>query len=251
VTRPDPYVVLGLKGNPFVRDVVTEVPGPFWVARGFFEAPPVSGGVLVQVVGPKGCGKTAHLRRWRSRTGGPLRHVAPGWRRWRPMPLAPITYWDEADRVPPVLLRMALCRAARLGATVVVGTHEDLGRAARSAGLRVITCVVPPLNAETLLAWARPRILAARLADDVEPRLHLDAATAADIVAACGASLRDAASLLHAWAACEAARVRPLSEICGTEKRGHANFSVASVTPADASATTNPGPRPCRFRSPQ
>jgi hypothetical protein len=195
------YSTLGLRGNPFAAGGRATVPQDLWIDRGLPDAPRAELGCLIQVIGERGAGKTAHLLRWQTQTGGPLRYVPAGLRRWRPLPVGPITYWDEADRVPSPLLLAALRRAARIGATVVVGTHADLSRIALAAGLEVSTHFLSNLDTKMLIAWARLRIEAARLPGVSEAGLALDPDTAARIIAECGASLRATATRLHVWAA--------------------------------------------------
>ena len=77
---------------------------------------------FIQVVGTRGAGKTSLLLHWRRRLDGPYIHVEAGRARWRPVPIAPIAYWDGAGRIPRVILRRALTAAAGAGATIVIGT---------------------------------------------------------------------------------------------------------------------------------
>jgi len=196
----DPYRRCGLAANPFANGDAAETPA-CWVDRGL-PAPPGPGRRrLVQVVGVKGAGKTATLRRWHAATPGPWRYVPRGARRLRPLPVAPLVYWDEADRAPATLRRWALRVAARHGATVVAGTHEDLGTEARRAGIAVDTLVLPPITTGELIAWAAGRLATV----GAGPEWVLPQPVAAGVVAQAGASWRVAGDLLHAWVAREVA----------------------------------------------
>jgi hypothetical protein len=156
---------------------------------------------VVQVVGVRGAGKTSLLSRWHAATGGRYHWVPPTPARWRLLPCAPIVYWDEADRVPPVVLLVSLLRARRAGATLVLGTHADLTRPVRRAGLPLHTVTLPCPTADTVMAWAALRIAAACLPGEAPAKLRLDTATAAQIASSCGGSWRVVGDRLHAWAA--------------------------------------------------
>lgn len=214
-----PYAALGLRFNPFVADPAPGVAGELWVDRPA-PAPPRPGGRrVVQLLGEKGAGKTALLLRWRAERPGPYRYVppsrprVPGLMRFAPLPVAPLCYWDEADRVPAALLRGGLRRAAREGATVAVGTHRDLSPEAAAAGLPVETHRFPPLTPAALRAWCEPRIAAAAGSGPrpgaacVVPDKILQ-----EVCDAAGSSLREASVILHVWTARAARSVRPPSE---------------------------------------
>ena len=199
-----PYARLGLRHNPFLADPVPGVAGGFWVDRPAPAAPEPGGRRVVQLLGEKGAGKTSLLLHWRAERPGPYRYVPPPTSlrerltRLAPLPVASLTYWDEADRVPPALLRLALRRVAKRGATAAIGTHRDLTPEAARAGLPVTTHIFPPLTPAVLAAWCAPRIAAVArpgcefaVPDDV-----LD-----EVCAASGASLREASVLLHVWCA--------------------------------------------------
>ncbi|HEU4324097.1 MAG TPA: hypothetical protein VFS21_13185 [Roseiflexaceae bacterium] len=203
----DRYHALGLRGNPFAIETQPGVPAQLWLDRGFSHAPAVGAGLLMQLLGEEGAGKTSHMLHWHAQTGGPYTSYPSDVARWRCPPLAPIAYWDEADRIPRLLLRLALTLAARQRATVVTGTHRDLGVPARQAGLAVQTVRLPPLTAVEVQTWAAKRVAAARLGMDVVPCLSLGDAEAAAIVAQAGGSWRRAGVLLHIWVA-QAARTR-------------------------------------------
>lgn len=197
MTGGDPYRRCGLAANPFAHG---DVAAPAdWVDRGLPPPPEPGGRRLVQVIGVKGAGKTGTLRRWHAGGAAPWRYVPRDARRLRPLPVAPLVYWDEADRAPAALRRWALRAAARRGATVVAGTHADLGAEAHRAGLAVDTLVLPPITAAELTAWAARRLAGAG------PDWTLPASVAADVAARAGASWRTAGDLLHVWVAREVA----------------------------------------------
>ncbi|NNJ27883.1 hypothetical protein [Alienimonas chondri] len=172
---------------------------------------------MIQLLGEKGAGKTSLLLHWRNERRGPYRYVPPGrpmptgLLRFAPLPAGPLVYWDEADRVPPPLLWLALWKAARNGATVVVGTHRDLTPEATRAGLPIVTHEFPPLTPSALRAWCEPRIAAAALLDSPsEDRLVVPDKVLQETCDAAGSSLREASVILHIWAA-RAARQSHLS----------------------------------------
>ncbi|MEM9701256.1 MAG: hypothetical protein AAF907_02280 [Planctomycetota bacterium] len=203
-----PYARLGLSRNPFTADPAPGVASELWVNRPAPEPPRAGQRRLVQLLGEKGAGKTSLLLRWRDEEAGPYRYVPPtfplrdGWRRALLLPVRPLVYWDEADRAPAPLLRFALHRAARTGATVVVGTHHDLTPEATRAELPVQTHAFPPLTPDALRAWCKPRIAAAALPDQPATALPV---VPDDILRetcdAAGSSLREASVILHLWAA--------------------------------------------------
>lgn len=201
VDQVDPYLRCGLRANPFVREPDQAWSEPGWIERAP-QAPPAPGrNRLVQLIGVRGAGKSTTLRRWCSTAPGPWRYVPPGPGRWRPLPVAPLVYWDEIDRCPALLRRVAWWRAARIGATVVAGSHVDLSAQARRAGLRVDSLEFPPISVAELTAWAQARIALAGGAGWTIPP-----ADAAVIAARAGASWRRAADLMHIWVADRVAR---------------------------------------------
>lgn len=195
----DPYRAAGLARNPFVVDG-PRVDRSVWLDRGFSEAV-VAPNTLVQFLGEKGAGKTAHLLHWQRQAAGPYRHVAPGWNRLRLPPLSGrVVYWDEADRIPPPALAAGLRRTRRRNATVVVGTHQDLSRWARWAGMEVTTIRLGGVGEGEVQQWADLRIRAAsideRLARRVLGEVPHTFAQPTD-----QASWRDIGDALHSWAA--------------------------------------------------
>lgn len=193
----DGYARLGLSGNPFVADRDRAVDPDLWLERVGMPDPPTAGlGLLVQLIGPKGAGKTSHLLRWRESAPGPYHYVAPGRQRWAMPPLGPLVYWDEVDRLATPVRRVAFGRAAKVGATIVAGTHEDLSAPARRAGLDVLTHDFPGLTPAVLREWCDLRIAAVRI-PGAAVSFVLDPNLLARVCDEVGPSLREAAFLLH------------------------------------------------------
>lgn len=203
------YATLGLSGNPFVAESEPGVAADLWISRDGVPPPSRPGQRrLVQLIGPKGAGKTSHLLRWRSLAPGPYHYVPLGPGRWRRPPVAPLVYWDEVDRLAGPVRAGSLAYAAARGATVVAGTHDDLAGIARACGLAVSTYRFTALTAAVVQEWAALRIAATALPGRT-PSLELDDATARVICERAGASLRDAALELHVWAAERAREAAP------------------------------------------
>ncbi len=130
--RADGYAALGLAANPFAAEQQPGVAPHLWISRDDEPPMPQPGArQLVQLIGPKGAGKTSLLLRWRDQQPGPYHYVAPGSPRWRFPPLASLVYWDELDRMATPVRALALLAAAASGATVVAGSHVDLAASAR------------------------------------------------------------------------------------------------------------------------
>ncbi|MEM8535213.1 MAG: hypothetical protein AAGF95_30525 [Chloroflexota bacterium] len=201
----DPYETIGLGGNPFVVESAPGVPDMLWIDRGFSTAPKPDSKQFVQVIGPKGAGKTSLLLHWRDQVDGPYVHFPLGWGRWRLPPVAPMAYWDEADRIPQPFLRYGLYQAARHNATIIAGTHVDLTHAAQRHGFAVKTIEHPPLDVVTLRAWVTRRIAAVRLPDTPD-YLVPDDALLTRVAQESGESWRVAADHLHIWVAETAAQ---------------------------------------------
>ncbi|MEO1352648.1 MAG: hypothetical protein AAFW84_28270 [Cyanobacteria bacterium J06635_15] len=200
----NPYLALGLQCNPFVAEDEPGVPEPLWLDRGWSDAPPKQAARLVQVLGVKGAGKTSHLSHWQAQTRGPYCYYPPGWGRLKMPQVAAIAYWDEADRIPLPYLLSALTWARLTRATIVAGTHRDLGAIARGLNLAVQTIHLQPFDGETLSVWANRRIAAVRLPSQ-NSTLTLTPERAEKIAAIAQGSWRDAADALHIWAAATAA----------------------------------------------
>lgn len=220
----NPYLTLGLKRNPFVLEGSSALPNSLWLDRGWSTPPPAQAKRLVQLIGVKGAGKTSHLRHWRSHTGGPYCYYPPGLGRiklpptglLKPLAAGEVLYWDECDRIPLPLLITAFTIAAKHRRTVAAGTHQDLGWAARIAGLAVKTIVLKPFSAEMLIAWAEQRLRAVCIPD--RPcLLRLSKAKAEKIAIAARGSWRESADTLHVWAAMQAQK--KLKETANLEGR--------------------------------
>ena len=196
----NPYLNLGLQRNPFVAEDVPGVAAPLWLDRGWSQPPSEQSRRLIQVLGVKGAGKTSHLKHWQAQTGGPYCYYPLGWGRFRLPRVAAIAYWDEANRIPTPYLIVGLIWAWATGATIVAGTHRDLGAMARRCGLAVQTIHLMAFDGATLLAWTNRRIEAVRLPNRVST-LVLTLENATEIAAIAQGSWRDAADLLHIWAA--------------------------------------------------
>ena len=188
----DPYRQIGLAANPFIASPEPGEPARTFVDRGL-PTPPHHG--FVEVVGRKGAGKTTHLLHWlRGRDGGVYRHVPPGVGRFRPLPVAPVVAWDEADRVPAPLLRHAARAARRRGSLVLIGTHRPLG-------LGDVVHVLADPTAEELSRWARLRVTAVATGEHDHA---LGDVPAEAIARSCGGDWWQAGTDLHIWAAQQA-----------------------------------------------
>ena len=122
-------------------------------------------------------------------------------------PLASLAYWDEADRIPKLMLNLALRRAARIAATLICGTHEDLSEMATRSKLAVETIEPPPISPAELIDWANLRIRRTQLAADQPLPLQLTLQEAGEIAGKSGHSWRIAADELHIWTARTVARL--------------------------------------------
>ncbi len=188
------YQVAGLVRNPFVADGVG-------IDRAVDRhiALPVTD--FVQVTGKRGAGKTTLIKQWQQVHGGTYHHVGKGRARWLPVPIRlPIVYWDEADRLPGVVVRRGL-RAARLRSIrVVVGTHRNLAGPALAARMSTAVVRLDRLDAGLLREWVELRINEEAF-DPARARQVLGEAPIDSILAESGASWRAAGDRLHRWAA--------------------------------------------------
>lgn len=201
MSASDPYHEVGLQRNPFVVEQELVIPAELWLDRKFPPAPEPGQQRLIQIIGPPGTGKSSLLFHWREQVPGPYCHYPPGLRRFRMPPLASLAYWDEADRIPKPILNLALRRAARIAATLVCGTHEDLAERATRCGLAVDTVEPPPISPTELITWANLRIRRMQLAADQPVPLQLTPEEAGKIAGKSGHSWRIAADELHVWTA--------------------------------------------------
>lgn len=200
---PDPYHAIGLQRNPFVLEERLLIPPSLWIDRGWSTPPQPKAKQLVQVIGVKGAGKTSHLKHWQAQTGGAYCYYPPGWGRVK-MPVGgDIAYWDEADRIPWPMMIVALGKAAAAHSTIIVGTHTSLAAIAQSVGLTVKNIQLSAFSTQQLTQWARQRIEAASM-PGIACKLQLTPTTAHRITTAAHGSWREAADLLHIWAAQQA-----------------------------------------------
>lgn len=195
----DGYARLGLTRNPFVAEQQPGVADELWMERRV--APPATR-EIVQLIGPRGSGKTSQLLRWQRDAPGPYLHVEADRSRWRPPPLGTVVYWDEADRIPRIVLTRAIAGLAAGGGRAAIGAHRDLGRAIRHHDLTVRSVVLGRITGDDVVAWARRRIAAVAIDPvDLVPHIELAAQLAADS----GGSWRVIGDRLHAWMAALAA----------------------------------------------
>ncbi|MGK7910950.1 MAG: hypothetical protein AB4050_05610 [Synechococcus sp.] len=198
--RLNPYLKLGLRCNPFITEDIPGVPAELWIDRGYSTPPSPSQQQLVQIMGVEGAGKTSHLKHWQACTGGPYCYYPPGLGGVKLPPIAAIAYWDEANRIPSPFQVIAFAQARIIGATIVAGTHANLGSLARRCGLSVTTIHLRPFNAETLLDWANLRINAVRVPNQ-DCSLVLQHDQASELAKQANGSWREVSDRLHIWAA--------------------------------------------------
>ena len=231
---PDPYLHVGLRGNPFVAEpynrttAAPDIPSTLWLDRGFSQAPAPAQSQLVQIIGVKGAGKSSHLAQWRKQQHGAVQYYPPpnamlkrlaayknilpertllylanlcSRSAWQRPPIGDICYWDEACRIPLPSLLLALWRGKRQRATICAGTHRNLSRWAKLLGLKVTTISLDGFSSDELQRWANARIKAARLIDNPDFPQTLPPDLAAQITIQAQGSWREAAALLHVWAA--------------------------------------------------
>ena len=193
----DRYRAIGLRNNPFALDDATINESRF-VDRGLGSGPQPQASTVVQVIGDRGFGKTTHLEHWRGTVPGPYFHVpfAPYRHRWRRPPMAPIVYGDEVDRLPSPVRRQWLRHLARAGSSAVIGTHVDLARSIRGAGLDVVTHRLEPVALDTLRRIVDARLADAALSPDEIPVVFSDD-DLADVNRQSGGSIRAAEVLCH------------------------------------------------------
>ena len=194
----DRYEQHGLSGNPFACSPNFDL--SLFVDRGLPAPPPPGSGAMIQIIGDRGVGKSTQLAHWRSHLPG-VHHYVSVENRWQLPPLAPLVYADEVDRLPRVLRWRWLRALGAQQATVVVGTHVDIGATARRAGLEVQTHQIglpSPLAFEQMV---EQRFVAASLVDPggsaARDALRLTADEIADIYRRSGGSLRSAEVVGH------------------------------------------------------
>ena len=204
------YAALGLRRNPFAVDLDPEGTDALFLPHPAVAAPS-STDELVQILGPRGAGKTTQIRHWRQAWPGPYLHVDHDRARWRRPPVATIAYWDEADRIPLPVAAGSLIRARRRGAVIVAATHEDLSGAARLAGVSIRTVVLPEPTSTRVMDWAQRHI---ERASAGPPTLEVHMQLAESVVKDCGGSWRVIGDRLHSWVARQARAVdQPMSSV--------------------------------------
>ena len=201
----DRYESVGLRGNPFAGGHIDAETDPrLFVPRGLPDRPPPPGtGAFLQVIGERGAGKSTHVNRWRRSEPGPLHYIprAPYAQRWRRPPVGPLVYGDEIDRMPGPLRRRWFSLLARQGATLVIGTHEDLSGLARRAGFgqdgaTLATYRLGPIDRVTLDDLLDARLRAASVGG-TDPTELLTIADRARIYAGANGSIRRAQTIGH------------------------------------------------------
>lgn len=192
----DGYPDLGVSANPFAPETTPGVPASLWIDR---RVPPPGASEVVEVIGPRGSGKTSLLLHWRSQRPGPYLHVATDRSRWRPPPLGPIVYWDEADRIPRLIRRKAVHAMAAVGSSAAVATRRPLGPSVRHPRLAHRRVVLGRITAAEVQHWAATRIREVQVGP--ADRLVVDDEFAARLAAGSGGSWRAIAEELHTWVA--------------------------------------------------
>jgi hypothetical protein len=149
-------------------------------------------GRAVQFMGQAGDGKTTHLLALQRSLPGAVYAYLPEDGPHPPIPLRRPLLIDEAQR----LSRGQRGRIFVFGGPLVLGTHADLSRELRQAGLAVVTYNVGADRSPRQLARIlNARIEASRLSDSPVPRI--DAAHAARLLANVRHSIRDIEQLLY------------------------------------------------------
>ena len=116
--------------------------------------------------------------------------------RWTRGPLGTLVYGDEIDRMPSPLRTRWFKQLAELGATVVIGTHRDLGGLGRRVGFTVRTHLLGQADPDELVEVLTKRIAAVALPGAATPFRFSDAEIDR-ILAESGGNLRAADSVSH------------------------------------------------------
>lgn len=208
---PDPYLALGLKHNPFVaetldpnnRETWSGIAAQRWLERGHSQSPLPQRRQLIQLLGVQGAGKSSHLAHWRQQQSGPYHYVPAPWhQRWKWPSIGPICYWDEACRMPRILLWSSLLRASLAGYTICAGTHRDLSFEAQFFGFSVQTIRFGTLTSTEIQQWAQTHIQSAALETN-SATLQLPQHLANQLAQEAQGSWREVGARLHAWVAQE------------------------------------------------
>lgn len=198
----DRYRAAGLTGNPFSVEMhdsdVGILPNAWFVDRGVPKPPPPGSKTLVQIIGDQGVGKSTHLHYWRHHQDGPYHYIprSPYHLRWHRAPVADLVYGDEIDRMPRLLRRQWFGRLAERDATVVIGTHADLGRLGSQFGFVVRTHRLGLVDHDQMEAVLRLRIKAATV-PDASTRFRFTDDDVAEILARSNGNLRAADTASH------------------------------------------------------
>ncbi len=197
----DRYRRVGLVGNPFSAPESSGEAGPdgsWFVDRGLAPPPPPGARTMIQIIGDQGMGKSTHLAYWQRHQPGPLHYIPrrPYRDRWLPPPVGDLVYGDEIDRMPVPLRIRWFQTLARIGATVVIGSHRDVSRVARRYGFAVRTHRLQPVSGPELAQVLDRRLRAAAL-EDATVSVAFTATDVDEILAAGRGNLRACAAVAH------------------------------------------------------
>lgn len=203
--RKDPYRNAGLRQNPFRPNEEETLPGSVWMDLGLPDPPEPTTSHLYQVKGPRGTGKTSHLRRWQNQLGGPYHHYPIHYvSRWTHPPTGTTVFWDEANRIPFPLLVSGFLMMRWKGGTIYAGTHRDLSGIARGLGFSVTPFQLDYWTPREVRTWAKKQIRQATLEHENPPHELLPSEEKLrDLMRKADRSLPRIADELHAWIARE------------------------------------------------
>lgn len=113
-----PFAHLNLRWNPFGEPSAEDR-----VHLAVIDFPEIHPGKVIQFIGESGHGKTTHLLAFTSRyPNARYQRIEESMNHFTEPPTGSILVLDEAQRLPPRILRATLAD----GRTTVLGTHEDL-----------------------------------------------------------------------------------------------------------------------------
>ncbi|MFB6357097.1 MAG: hypothetical protein ABEJ65_11360 [bacterium] len=194
----NPYQQLDLRCNPFTQKRQEELPDSTWIDRGLSAPPDVERPAFVQIQGPRGAGKSSHLKHWKQKIGGQYVHYSKSGFNLQFPPIGENVYWDEAQRIPKLILYVSLLMIKLRGGRVFATTHAGLSHWARWTGLNVRTISLPRPGVDECLNWARKRIQWATQ-DGEEPSLSLDRSLMEAFHAEAEGDFCKLADRLHVW----------------------------------------------------